>query len=166
MRDSSDTRAIMSLALGAYLMFTCSTGNAETMCYASESGIVFCAPLRSEDAGLLPAIAYSEFIDRSMRFLLVDQDAWFKGERLHDASGEPLLPFFTHAKLSPSGRPYTEPVVDRGVVYPAFHHAINIEACLSYYRYSGNADALRCARKLADWNIAHSTSHDWLYAGL
>jgi len=30
----------------------------------------FYGPLRGKNAGLLPAIAYSEFVDRAMRFLL------------------------------------------------------------------------------------------------
>ncbi len=166
MKNCWDTQAAKRLALSILLGLALSTNVAKAMNYASESGIVFFAPLRSEDEGLLPAVPYAEFIERAMRFLLVDQDTWFKGERLLDASGNPLPPFFKHAKLSPSGRRYTEPVVDRGVVYPASHHAFSIQACLSYYAYSGNTDALRCARQLADWNMAHSTPHEWPYGDL
>ena len=115
---------------------------------------------------LLPAVSYSEFIDRGMKFLLEDQETWYKGESITDESGQALPPYFRHAKLRPDGKPYSKPTIDRGVVYPAFHHAIAIQAFLRYFLYSGNEEALHRARQLADWNISHSTLKSWPYGSL
>jgi len=134
--------------------------------YASESGIVFIAPCRDAKGDLVPAVPYAEFLRRGMDFLLCGQDTWFKGERRRDAAGNDLPPFFKHAKLGPHGHPYTEPVPDKGVVYPAGHLAIGIRAFASYYVYSGDEEALRHARRIADWNIANSTPSDWQYGSL
>ncbi len=147
-------------------LVTAAAGHTQTTKYASESGIVLIAPCHAENGDLLPAIPSAEFLDRAMRFLLVDQEQWFKGTRLTDDSGAPLPPYFLHAKLNPHGEAYTQPVPDRSVVYPAFHHALAIQAFASYYVYSGNADSLRRACQIADWNISHSTPHDWLYGDL
>jgi len=122
--------------------------------------------MHSENGDLLPCLSYGEFITRGMRFLLEDQQHRFKGDQVTDEAGHPLPPYFRYAKLRPNGCPYTEPVVDRGQVYPAFHHALAIEMLISYYVYSGNPAAISRARRLADWNIAHSTPDDWLYGGL
>ena len=131
-----------------------------------DSGIVLQPPKRDAGGDLLPCMPYQEFITRGMKFLLDDQDKWYKGERLKDEAGKPLPGYFLHAKLRPNGSPYTKPVIDRGVVYPAGHHSFDIQCFLSYYEYAGDERALASAKQLADWNIAHSTPMDWLYGGL
>jgi len=133
---------------------------------ATQSQILLAPPCHDAQGDLLPAVSYSDFLERAMQFLLEDQATWFQGESIKNENGEPLPAYFRYAKLRPDGKPYSKPVIDRGVVYPAFHHAIAIQAFLHYYLYSGNEETLRRARQLADWNIAHSTPKSWPYGSL
>ncbi len=148
------------------MLITCAVLAAPNTFVASQSGVLLVPPCRDVSGDLIPAFSYSDFISRGMKFLLEEQATWFQGPPVTDESGHSLPPYFGHAKLRPDGAVYLEPVAGRGVVYPAFHHAVAIETFLSYYVYSGDPEALRKARELADWNIAHSTPLDWLYGGM
>ena len=46
------------------------------------------------------------------------------------------------------------------VAFPAFHHALIIDALLKYHDYTKNKKYLDAAYQLADWEISHSTPAD------
>jgi hypothetical protein len=71
----------------------------------------------------------------------------------------PLAGYFTSAHVLEDGSPSS-----RKFCFPARQHAYFINTFLLYHRYSGEAEWLQRARDLADWNLAHSTPADALYA--
>jgi uncharacterized protein YyaL (SSP411 family) len=81
---------------------------------------------------------------------------------LVDEKGQTQMPWVYYSNLQQNGAPFPK-AVDGFVSYPAFHHALFIRTCLSYWRYAKDKRALEEAIKLADWNIAHSTPADWPY---
>jgi len=122
---------------------------------------------RDAQGNLLPLQSYDETIRRGMAFLLKDHLKWFKGApaTLLDEKGQTQMPWVYYSNLQQDGTPFPESV-DRFVSYPAFHHALMIRTFIGYWRYAKDARAIAEAVKLADWNIAHSTSADWAYGSL
>ncbi len=104
----------------------------------------------------LPKAAAS-ILERASRFLL--SDTGIENNALRDDNGKRVPPYIYHAVIDDSNR------FSYRASFPAFHHAYLIEAFLNYHNYSGNQEALRRARELADWTIAHSTPADrkWPY---
>lgn len=89
---------------------------------------------------------------RAEAFLVSDKG---KEKSIKDENGKQWPPYIYHG------------VIDDGdtfsyrMSYPAFHHPYLIEAFLNYYNYTGDGEAMRRARELADWTIAHSTPAEW-----
>lgn len=73
----------------------------------------------------------------------------------------PLAGYFVSAHVLEDGSPSS-----RKFCFPARQHAYFIRTFLLYHRYSGEAEWLQRARDLADWNLAHSTPADALYANI
>ncbi len=90
---------------------------------------------------------------RAARFLL--SDAGIENNAIRDESGGKVPPYIYHAVIDDNDH------FGYRASFPAFHHAYLIEAFLNYYNYSGDSRAVRRARQLADWTIAHSTPADW-----
>ena len=92
-------------------------------------------------------------LERAARFLL--SDAGIINNPIRDENGKRVPPYIYHAVIDDDNR------FGYRASFPAFHHAYLIEAFLNYYNYSGNPEAIRRSRELADWTIAHSTPADW-----
>ncbi|HLK56612.1 MAG TPA: glycoside hydrolase family 47 protein, partial [Chthonomonadaceae bacterium] len=92
-------------------------------------------------------------LERAAHFLL--RDTGINNNALRDEQGRKVPPYIYHAVIDGNDH------FGYRSAFPAFHHAYLIEAFLNYYNYSGEKEALRRARELADWNIAHSTPADW-----
>ena len=132
----------------------------------AQTNFVFADSKHDAKGNLLPLQSYGETISRGMKFLLEDQDAWAKGNKITDEEGRIRPPYFfyCHAiegRLDGMGHPR-----NRNTAYPAFHHAIYIQTFLDYYVYSGKEEGLKRAEELARWNMAHSTPLDWMYGGM
>lgn len=125
------------------------------------------APAKHDDKGnLVPLQSYGETIERAMKFILVDQPTWAKGNKITDEQGNTRPPYFFYCiavegQLDGVGEPW-----NRNQSYPAGHHACYISAFLDYYDYSGKTETIKLAEDLADWNLAHSMPAEWLYGGL
>lgn len=132
-----------------------------------KSMITIAEKKRDAQGNLLPLQSYDETIRRGMAFILEDHLKWFKGPAatLLDEKGHTQMPWVYYSNLQHNGSPFSSSV-DRFVSYPAFHHALAIRTFIGYWRYSGDARALKEAVKLADWNIAHSTPGEWAYGNL
>jgi len=91
-------------------------------------------------------------MERAARFLFSDAGI---DNSLRDENGKKVPPYIYHALIDDDNR------FSYRVSYPAYHHAYLIEAFLNYYSYSGNQEATRRARELADWTIGHSTPPDF-----
>jgi hypothetical protein len=73
----------------------------------------------------------------------------------------PLAGYFTSAHVLEDGAPSK-----RKFSFPGRQHAYFINTFLLYQKYSGQDEWLQRARDLADWNLAHSTPADAVYANL
>jgi hypothetical protein len=124
------------------------------------------APKHDEKGNLLPLQSYGETIQRGMKFLLVDQATWAKGNKITDDEGKIRPPYFFHSVATLNGSLDTVVSINKQVSYPAGFYAWYIESFLNYYVYSGDTTALRLAEELAAWNMAHSTRADWKYGNL
>lgn len=124
---------------------------------------------RKDEKGMLvPRMTYVRFLERTLKFFMEDLDnGWATGNRYKDQDGK-LEPAYLNYALANSKRQLGVSHSSRntGTVYPAFHHAVYIEAFLSYWRYTGNPECLARARQLADWNLARRTSPEWKYGSL
>jgi hypothetical protein len=92
-------------------------------------------------------------MERAARFLL--SDTGIDNNVIRDENGRKVPPYIFHAVIDDDNH------FGYRASFPAFHHAYLIEAFLNYYNYSGNPEAVRRARELADWTITHSTPADW-----
>lgn len=92
---------------------------------------------------------------RAARFLM--SDTGIENNPIRDENGKRVPPYIYHAVIDDNNH------FSYRASFPAFHHAYLIEAFLNYHNYSGDAEALRRAREVADWTIAHSTpaEHKW-----
>lgn len=105
----------------------------------------------------LPKLAANTLV-RAAKFLL--SDIGIENNAIRDEKGQRVPPYLYHAVIDDDNH------FSYRISYPAFHHAYLIEAFLNYYNYSGDADALRRAKEVADWTIAHSTPADWKWPHL
>ena len=121
---------------------------------ADSTGISFfvaAAQFRGVRADL--ANAAGSTLNRAARFLM--SDTGMNHEDIKDEAGKIFPPYVYHAVIGEDN------YLGYRSSFPAYHHAYLIEAFLNYYNYSGDEDALRRARQLADWTIDHSTPADW-----
>jgi hypothetical protein len=121
---------------------------------ADVSGTAFflkAAQYRRAPAGL-PKLAGST-LRRAAAFLM--RDVGIDNNAIRDENGNKVPPYIYHAVIDDDNR------FSYRISYPAFHHAYLIEAFLNFYSYSGDPEAIRRARQLADWTIEHSTPADW-----
>ncbi len=92
-------------------------------------------------------------LEHAAKFLM--SDTGIDNNAIRDEQGNKIPPYINHAVIDDDNH------FGYRSSFPAFHHAYLIEAFLNYYNYSGDREALRRARELADWTIAHSTPSDW-----
>ena len=95
-------------------------------------------------------------IDRAMQFLKKADGDYVPGK-----IDGPLAGYFSSAHVLEDGSPSK-----RTFCFPARQHAYFIFTFLLYQQYSGQPEWLQRARDLADWNLAHSTPPDAVYANL
>ncbi len=105
---------------------------------------------RPVPAGLAEACAAT--IEKAARFLFSDTGI---ENSIRDENGRKVPPYIYHAVIDDDNH------FKYRISYPAYHHAYLIEAFLNYFNYSGSQEAVRRARDLADWTIAHSTPDDY-----
>ena len=101
-----------------------------------------------------PLRPVAEAISDAMKFLKKADGAYVPGR----LDGE-LAGYFTSAHVNPDGTRSK-----RKVSFPARQHAYFMFTFLRYYAYTGEPEWLWRARDLADWNLAHSTPKDAVYA--
>lgn len=92
-------------------------------------------------------------LTRAAKFLM--SDVGIDNNAIRDEQGRKVPPYTYHAVIDENNH------FSYRSAFPAFHHAYLIEAFLNYYNYSGNANAFKRAKDLADWTIAHSTPADY-----
>lgn len=109
------------------------------------------AEYRPASAGIPKAAGTT--LERAARFLL--HDTGIENNAMRDENGRKVPPYIYHAVIDDNNH------FGYRASFPAFHHAYLIEAFLNYYNYSGQREAVRRARELADWTIAHSTPAEW-----
>ena len=98
----------------------------------------------------------AEAIAEAMQFLKKADGGYVPGR----TDGE-LAGYFTSAHVNPDGTRS-----GRNLAFPARQHAYFILTFLRYHAYSGEGEWLLRARDLADWNLAHSTPTNAVYANL
>jgi hypothetical protein len=125
---------------------------------ADAAGMAFflrAAESRSAPGGL--ARACDATLRKSLAFLVRDTG---RDKTILDENGKQWPPYIYHAVIDDTD------TFSYRMSYPAFHHPYLIEAFLNYYNYTGDTEAMRRARELADWTIAHSTPPDWKWPRL
>jgi len=95
---------------------------------------------------------------RAIKFLFSDKG--IDNNCIRDEKGNKVPPYIYHAVIDDDDH------FSYRISYPAYHHAYLIEAFLDYYNYSGDEEAVRRARQLADWTIEHSTPPDCKWPNL
>lgn len=132
-----------------------------------EKNMVIADRKRDNKGMLLPLQSYKETTRRGMSFLLDDHLNWFKGsaEILIDENGQNQMPWLYYSNVQHNGEPFPNSI-DRFTSYPAFHHSLIIKTFVKLFNSSGDAQILKEAIKLADWNIAHSTPSDVAYGSM
>ena len=147
MRNAST--GVSRLVIGGLVFLTC-------------AGIVHAAE-RSEgplvkvaDGIVLPRRPVAEAIADAMNFLKKADGGYVPG--MIDGG---LAGYFESAFVNADGTR-----TDRKLAYPARQHAYFILTFLHYYAYCGEREWLHRARDLADWNMAHSTPPDAVYANV
>lgn len=91
-----------------------------------------------------------------MRFLKKADGGYVPGRLEGELAG-----YFASAHVNPDGTRS-----GRKLAFPARHHAYFIFTFLRYYAYTGERDWLLRARDLADWNLAHATPTNAVYANV
>jgi len=108
------------------------------------------------DGIVLPLRPVAEAIADAMQFLKKADGGYVPGRIDGDLAG-----YFTSAFVKEDGTRS-----ERKLAFPARQHAYFIFTFLRYYAYTGNREWLLRARDLADWNLAHSTPSNAVYANL
>jgi hypothetical protein len=108
------------------------------------------------DGIVQPREPLTEQIARAMAFLKKADRGYVPG-----TIDGPLAGYFSSAHVRPDGSPSK-----RTFCFPARQHAYFIFTFLLYHDYSGEGEWLGRAKDLGDWNLAHSTPADALYANL
>jgi hypothetical protein len=112
--------------------------------------------VRLADGIVLPRRPVAEAIAAAMQFLKKADGGYVPGR----IDGE-LAGYFTSAFVNEDGTRS-----ERALAYPARQHAYFIFTFLRYGSYTGNREWVLRARDLADWNLAHSTPTNAVYANL
>ncbi len=105
---------------------------------------------------VLPCRPVADAITDAMLFLKKADDGYVPGRMDGQLAG-----YFESAFVKPHGARS-----DRRLAFPGRQHAYFIRTFLSYYAYTGQQEWLLRARDLADWNLAHRTPADAVYANL
>lgn len=100
----------------------------------------------------------AETMVRAVKFLFSDKG--IENNCIRDEKGNKVPPYIYHAVIDDDDH------FSYRISYPAYHHAYLIEAFLDYYNYSGDPEALRRPKQLADWTIEHSTPADCKWPNL
>jgi hypothetical protein len=108
------------------------------------------------DGVVQPREPLTEQITRAMAFLKKADRGYVPGK-----IDGPLAGYFSSAHVLPDGSPSK-----RTFCFPARQHAYFIFTFLLYHDYSEEGEWLQRAKDLGDWNLAHSTPADALYANL
>ncbi|MBN1489010.1 MAG: hypothetical protein JXA69_03760 [Phycisphaerae bacterium] len=108
------------------------------------------------DGIVLPRRPVADAVTEAMDFLKKADGAYVPGRMDGELAG-----YFESAFVNADGTR-----TDRKLAYPARQHAYFIFTFLRYYAYCGEREWLHRARDLADWNIAHSTPPDAVYANV
>ena len=114
------------------------------------------AGVRVVDGVVLPRRPVAEAIAQAMQFLKKGDGGYVPGR-----IDGPLAGYFTSAHVNEDGTRS-----ERQLAFPARQHAYFIFTFLRYHAYTGDRDWLVRAHDLADWNLAHSTPANALYANL
>jgi hypothetical protein len=105
---------------------------------------------------VMPRQPVTQAITQAMAFLKKADGAYVPSR----IDGE-LAGYFTSAFVHADGTRS-----ERKLAYPARQHAYFILTFLHYHAYTGEKEWLTRARDLADWNLAHSTPTNAVYADL
>lgn len=108
------------------------------------------------DGVVMPRRPVTESLAAAMEFLRKGDGGYVPGSIEGDLAG-----YFTSARVKPDGTRS-----DRQQAFPGRHHGYFIRTFLHCYAYTGQHEWLLRARDLADWNLAHSTPADAVYANL
>ena len=108
------------------------------------------------DGIVQPREPLADQLARAMAFLKKADRGYIPGKL-----DGPLAGYFSSAHVLPDGSPSK-----RTFCFPARQHAYFIFTFLLYHKHSGEAEWLQRAKDLADWNLAHSTPADAVYANL
>ncbi|MCU0915853.1 MAG: hypothetical protein MUC88_15020 [Planctomycetes bacterium] len=108
------------------------------------------------DGVVQPCRAVRQALADAMQFLKRADGAYVPGR----IDGE-LAGYFTRAHVNEDGSR-----ADRQLAFPARQHAYFIFTFLRYHASGSEREWLLRARDLADWNLAHSTPAEAVYAGL
>lgn len=125
---------------------------------ADAGGVAFF--LKAAEARTAPAElsrACDSAARKALAFLVSDTGM---NQTIRDENGQQWPPYIYHAVIDDTN------TFSYRMSYPAFHHPYLIEAFLNYYNYTGDAEAMRRARQIADWTIAHSTPADWKWPNM
>jgi hypothetical protein len=112
--------------------------------------------VRVVDGIVMPRRPVAESLADAMQFLKKADGNYVPG----NIDGE-LAGYFTTAFVNEDGSK-----ADRPLSFPARHHAYFIVTFLRYADFSGEQEWTERARDLADWNLAHSTPADAIYANI
>lgn len=110
--------------------------------------------VRVTDGIVQPRRPIPEAMADAMRFLKKADGGYVPGRLEGELAG-----YFTSAHVNPDGTRSS-----RKLSFPGRQHAYFIFTFLRYYAYTGEREWLLRARDLADWNLAHSTPKDAVYA--
>jgi uncharacterized protein YyaL (SSP411 family) len=114
------------------------------------------APVPVVDGIVQPREKLADSIARAMQFLKKADGAYVPGK-----IDGPLAGYYSSAHVLADGSPS-----ERTFCFPARQHAYFIFTFLLYHQYSGEAEWLQRAKDLGDWNLAHSTPADGVWANL
>lgn len=114
------------------------------------------SPVKVVDGIVQPKRPLADSIADAMKFLKKGDNGYVPGKL-----DGPLAGYFTSAHVLEDGSPSK-----RKFCFPARQHAYFIFTFLLYNKHTGEAEWLQRAKDLGDWNLAHSTPADAVYANL
>ena len=144
---------MLALAFSTQMFVGSFAGGATTPPAADPVGLDFflkAAEKRSVPDGLPQMCAKT--VERAAHFLFSDAGI---ENAIRDETGKQWPPYLYHAVIDDDNK------FSYRISYPAGHNPYLIEAFLNYYNFTGNVEALRRARQVADWTISHSTPSDY-----
>jgi hypothetical protein len=145
--------SIRAVAVALVLVSLTSSTRSETAAEVPETPL---PAVHVIDGIVQPKRPLPDSIADAMQFLKKADGAYIPG----NIAG-PLAGYFTSAHVMADGSPSK-----RTFCFPARQHAYFIFTFLLYYQYSSEPEWLQRAKDLADWNLAHSSPADAVYANL